>query len=123
MRDVPRNREKAKITSIFKTGELEMWRTPGYTASPQSLESCWEKIFLKHIFKYMKEKRFIESSQHVFMRGKPSLMAFTMRSLARQIKWGEQLMFLNLIPVKSLYLCHHRQADEVRVRKVDNDMD
>lgn len=49
--------------------------------------------------------------------------AFTMRSLARQIKCGEQLMFFNMTPVKSLYLCCPRQDDKVRVRKVDNDMD
>lgn len=32
--------------------------------------SLWEKIFLKHIFKHMKDKKFFKSSQHVFMRGK-----------------------------------------------------
>lgn len=32
-------------------------------------------------------------------------------------------MFFNLTPVKLLNLCHHRQADKVRVKKVNKDMD
>lgn len=50
------------------------------------------------------------------------LMAFTMRSLARKIKCGEQLMFFNSAPVKSLNLWHYRQANKVRVRKVDMEL-
>ena len=73
MGEVPEDWKKANVTSIFKKGKSEdlgNYRPVSLTLSP---EKDIEQIILETIFRHMKVKKMIGSSQHGFTKSKSCL--------------------------------------------------